>query len=144
MDPELDWEELEKAVEKLDILSGGTFATGLMQVVAEMLVSAVSDRYESEGDGEWPPIQKATAKRKGGSTKIMQATGRLAGSTSPFWGSDFAEASTSVAYVVYHLRGGPIMPKRNPFEVGTGKLGRGVFDEARDFILDSVLKETSA
>jgi phage gpG-like protein len=110
----------------------------VMAIIAEDLVSAVSDRYESEGDGQWPPHATSTLrKRRGGGrgAKLMQDTGVLAGSTEPNYGSDFAEATTGVEYIVYHLDGGPVIPKRNPFD-----LEEDVFDEAVETLLEYVVE----
>lgn len=108
----------------------------ILAVIAEDLVTAVSDRYDSEGGGEWPPhAPSTTAKRRGGGGRLLQDTGVLAASTEARSGQDFAEATTGVDYIVYHLDGGPIIPKRNPFE-----LGDDVFDAAVDEILAYVLE----
>lgn len=129
--------------EQLQDMSDDVMAkrSAVMSVVAEMLVSAVSDRYDTEGDGEWEPHSASYAKklaRLGMSGKLLQ-TGmggqRLSASTEPRSGPDYAEASTSVPYVVYHLDGGPVIPKRNPFEIGDGPL-----DEIEDYILEQMSK----
>lgn len=92
--------------------------TPVMASAAEGLVAEVSDRFDSEGDGEWPPLAASTlARRRQKQPKILQATGRLAKSIRAFFGPDWAEAATDVSYVVYHLEGGPVIPKRNPFEI---------------------------
>ena len=111
-----------------------------MQIAAELLRSAVDDRYENEGYGDWPPLAEATIlarrnKSRGG-TKILQDTGILAGSTDVRHGPDFAEASTNTEYIVYHLEGGPIIPKRNPFE-----LREQDFNEVQLEIMDLIDKD---
>lgn len=111
---------------------GGNFAP-IMQVVAEMLVSAVSDRYQSEGDGQWPAHAPATVARMGPHA-LMQYKGILSGSTAADWSESHAEAYTSVDYVKYHLEGGSKIPKRNPFEVNDS-----VFDDAEGYIMASVI-----
>ena len=122
---------------------GGNLAP-IMAVIAEDLVSGVSDQYETEGGGRWPPHKvwsrgwKTGRGGRGGARqthKLMQDTGVLAGSTEPNYGADFAEATTGVEYIVYHLDGGPIIPKRNPFEIEDE-----VFDEAVETLLEYVVE----
>jgi len=110
---------------------GGNMAP-IMEVAAELLVSEISDRYDSEGDGEWPPHAPATI-RKTGEHQLMQLTGNLAGSTMPRHGKDFAEAATGVAYVRFHLEGGAVIPKRNPFEITDE-----AFSRVEEFIVDEL------
>jgi phage gpG-like protein len=110
----------------------------VMAVIAEDLVSAVSDMYDSEGQGQWPPHAESTiAKRRAGGVgaKLMQDSGNLAGSTEPNAGSNFAEATTGVEYIVYHLDGGDIIPQRNPFLLGDEVLGAAV-DDVLDYIVN--------
>lgn len=97
-------------------------------VVAEDLVTAVIDRIDSRGDGEWPDNAPSTVARKGSDAPLIDR-GLLRGSIRPESGDDWAMASTGIAYIVYHLDGGPIIPKRNPFE-----LGDDVFEEAAAYI----------
>jgi len=107
-------------------------ASPIMAIIAEDLAAAVSDRYESEGDGEWPPLADATLRlRRAGGAKILQDSGILAGSTQPSHGPDFAEATTDVDYIKFHLDGGEKIPKRNPFEID-----ERIFDEAEAQLLE--------
>lgn len=103
-------------------------------VVAADLAAAVVDRIDSSGDGTWPPNAPSTIAIKG-SSKPMFDTGQLYGSIRGEAGPDWAKASTSVGYIVFHLDGGPVIPKRNPFE-----LGEDVFEEAAQFIAQSVVE----
>ncbi|MEE9395174.1 MAG: hypothetical protein V3W41_22005 [Planctomycetota bacterium] len=130
---DLDTRELDRVLEDMGDDVDGRLRS-VMSVVAEMLVTGVSDRYDSSGDGEWAPNALGTIRKKK-SAKPMIDGGRLSGSTNPFFGSDFAEATTSVEYVKFHLEGGPIIPMRNPFD-----LSDDVLDEAEDFVLDQVMK----
>lgn len=132
-DPTVDFSELEELVETMgDGVTKGMSTT--MKAIADMLVTAVSDRYDTTGDGEWDPNTKETIRRKG-SSKPMIDNSILANSTEAKFGKSFAEASTGVAYVVYHLEGGPIIPKRNPFELSDEAL-----DEVEDFYIEEVMK----
>ena len=100
----------------------------VLAVIAEDLVAAVSDNYDSSGGGAWPPLKVRSG-------KPLLDTGRAAGSTSASSGSDFAEASSNVDYLKFHLDGGRVIPKRNPFE-----LEDDVWIDANDALLDYVLE----
>lgn len=109
-------------------------------VAAEDLVAAVVDRIESEGDGSWPDLAESTIarRRKGGAgAKMLQDRGILKGSIRADSGDDWASASTSVAYIVYHLDGGEVIPKRNPFE-----LRDEVFEDAAQLVAQAVAEAT--
>lgn len=101
-------------------------------IIAEDLVAAVQDRIDSKGDGQWDPLKQATIDRKG-SELPLQDTEVLMNSMRPTYGDDWAMASTSVGYVVYHLDGGPVIPKRNPFE-----LQPAIFEEASRMLAEAV------
>lgn len=102
-------------------------------IVAEDFVAAVVDRIDSRGDGTWPPNAPATIAHKKGGDAPMIDTGQLRGSIRPDSGNDWAEASTSVKYVVYSLDGGPVIPQRNPFD-----FQEDVWEEAAQLIADAV------
>lgn len=139
-DATADVSELEAYLGEL--AERGTNLTPIMAVIADDLVAAVNDRYESEGDGEWPPHAESTLrKRRGGGrgAKLLQDTGILAGSTAADYGADFAEAFSGVDYLKYHLEGGPIIPKRNPFE-----LRDEVYDEASQTLINYIVEGAGA
>lgn len=111
----------------------------LMPTIAQILVTAVEDEFETEGRGRWPDLAPSTIRqrRKGGAgAKILQDTGVLVGSIRPDHGADFAEAGTDVPYIVYHLEGGPKIPKRNPFEVDLDE----VYDEVIDLLTTEIAR----
>lgn len=95
---------------------GNVRAQRVLDIVAEDLAAAVVDRIDSRGDGEWPDLADSTKDRKGSDAPLID-TGQLRGSIRPEAGADWAMASTSVEYIVYHLDGGSVIPKRNPFEL---------------------------
>lgn len=128
-------EGLDELLERIE--KRGVDPSPIMAAIAEDLVAAVSDQYESGGGGAWPPHAPSTLrKRRGGGqgARLLMDTGVLAASTAADSGRDFAEAFTGVDYLKFHLEGGPIIPKRNPFEVPDE-----VFDEAIHSILDYVV-----
>jgi len=110
----------------------------VMAVIAEDFVSAVNDEYDTEGRGKWPPHAASTLRKRragGKGARLMQDTGVLAASTEPNYGPNFAEATTGVEYIVFHLDGGPIIPQRNPFD-----LEEDVFETAVDTLLEYVVE----
>lgn len=129
----------------------------LTPIIAEMLVAEVHDVFEAEGPG-WPALAPSTLlKRRGGtgkrdssgrfrkraassSTKILQDSGNLVTSVHGEHGSDWASAATNVPYVRYHLEGGPIIPKRNPFELTDQQADR-LSDEVVDMLLAELVAE---
>ena len=125
------WEvdlDSREVVEHLHEMRDDQRLAPIFAVVAEDLVAAVIDRIDSQGDGEWPDNALSTIERKGGS-KPMVDSAQLYGSIRGESGPDWAMASTSVAYIVYHLDGGPVIPQRNPFMVRDE-----VFEEAAAMI----------
>jgi phage gpG-like protein len=136
-DARIDSRDVERVLE--DFEENAQDLSETMAVVSELLVAAVSDRYESQGGGEWPGLADATIakRRKGeGGTKILQDTGAMAGSTEASHGSDWAQAATGVEYALHHVFGAPKanIPKRNPFEID-----ERYFDEAAELIVLGVL-----
>lgn len=136
-DVEVDVKDVEKRLDEFK-RKGGDLSPS-MAIVAEMLVSGVSDEFDSEGQGNWDELKKSTLRkrRKGGAgAKILQDSGLFAGSIQPHHGADFAEASTNVDYAVHHVFGAPKanVPERNPFDIEDR-----VFDEAVDLILERVV-----
>jgi phage gpG-like protein len=105
-----------------------------MALIAEDLVTAVQDEFETEGRGKWPGFAESTlATRAGG--KLLQDHGILAGSIEPRHGSRFAEASTGVDYAVHHIFGAPKghLPQRNFFDID-----EAVFEQAAALIAQTV------
>lgn len=109
----------------------------MLPIVAEMLVSGVSDVFEAEGPG-WEKLADATiaARRKSGAgAKILQDSGLMAGSVSPAWGDTFAEAMSLVSYDVYHVSKEPRhhLPLRDFYDLGPFE--KPILDEAAALIL---------
>lgn len=113
-----------------------------MAIVAEQLVAAVSDEFESAGRGRWPELAESTLRgRRGSEAQILQDTGRFAASVRGDSSADFAEAATDVAYAVYHVSDEPreVIPLRNPFDVDPA-----VIDSAVEIILRALAGERTA
>lgn len=106
-----------------------------MAIIAESMVTAVHDKFDSGGPG-WPDLAESTKRqRRGSEYQILVDTGILSGSIAQTSGVDFAEASTSVEYAVYHVSAEPRtkIPLRDFFD-----LDESVYDDAVDVIVDYV------
>lgn len=110
----------------------------VMAVVAEQLVAAVNDEFETAGHGKWPPLAESTKRQRRGDgerSQILKDTGALAGSIRGESGPDFALATTDKFYAVFHVSDAPrtIIPLRNFFDVPDD-----VFEEAAITILGAL------
>lgn len=130
----LDNEELAKLFDHW-IARGGQ-PRAAMAVVADMLVAAVNDNFETQGHGTWPGLADSTlAQRRGSAAQVLVDTGAMAASISADAGDDWAEASTGVAYAVYHVSDAPRsrIPLRDFFDVGDD-----VYDDITEYLLEQV------
>lgn len=142
VDVRCDTAELQKLLARFRDRGGDLTPT--MQIVAETLVGAVNDEFESAGRGRWAPLAESTLRKRrmsGSGAQILKDTGRFAGSIRGDSGSDWAEASTDVAYAVYHVSEEPrsVIPLRNPFDVPDA-----ILDEVTQIIVDDVTAELEA
>ncbi len=126
VDPTDLLEVLERKGRATEVLAP-TFA-----IVAEDFVAAVVDRIDSQGDGAWPPNAPSTIDQKGSAAPMID-TGQLRSSIRAESGKDWAMASTSTAYIVFHLDGGDLIPRRNPFDIGEQH-----WEDAAQLIADAV------
>ncbi len=135
-----DTKELEKAVASYGRRSADLSST--MAQVAEHLVSAVNDRWNSAGDGEWEPLAESTLKaRRGTTAQILIDTGRAVASVKADHGPDYAEASTDVGYMRFHASEEPrtVIPYRNPFDLKDEAL-----EEAAAMIAEAIAQARAA
>ena len=133
-DVRVDVSEVTRVIDHYIALGGDL--SPAMAIIAQDLVAAVEEQYETEGEGNWDPLAEATLRgRRGGIGKILQDTGIMAGSTAPHHGDFYAEASSDVPYLAFHVEGGEHLPKRNPFE-----LPERVYDEAALTVLEHILR----
>jgi phage gpG-like protein len=106
-----------------------------MAIIAESMVTAVHDKFEQSGPG-WADLAESTKRqRRGSEYQILVDTGVLQGSIAQSSGKDFAEASTSVEYAVYHVSAEPRtkIPLRDFFD-----LPETVYDDAVDVIIEYI------
>jgi len=97
MSTNLDDSAFRKELEKLQ--RNGRDMTVAMRKVANVLVTAVEDVFESEGFGSWKRSKRAEL--QGG--KTLQDTGNLAGSIRPEHSKREAAAYTDVPYGRFHV-----------------------------------------
>jgi phage gpG-like protein len=133
IDVRADTEAVGKLLKKYRAKGGDLSTT--MAIVAETLVAAVSDEFDSSGHGRWAPLAPSTiaARRKAGSgAQILKNSGLFAGSIQPDHGPFFAEAATDVPYAKYHVSEAArsLIPLRNPFDVPDA-----VLDECTEIIV---------
>lgn len=97
----------------------GENAAPVMAVVANNLVAAVDDEFETEGHGKWPPFADSTKRARGANAKLLQKTGQWVGSHEPNFNSLEASATTGVEYAVFHVSDAPRerLPLRNPYDL---------------------------
>lgn len=141
VDVQIDAKELVDAVGEFRIRGGKTKPA--MGIVAEMLVSRVSDEFDTEGHGRWPGLAPSTLKKRRGSVaKILQNLGGFSGSIAPDSDEDSAEASTDKSYAVYHVSDKPRtkIPLRNPFDLWDMD---DVADDASEIVLTYVAGASS-
>lgn len=130
----VDTTELQRAV--ADLRTRDLSPT--MAVIAESLVAAVNDEFETAGRGRWEPLSERTlSNRRGTTAQILKDTGRFAASIRADFGPDFAEAATDVSYAVFHVSDAPryVIPLRNPFDVE-----ERVLEEGREMILAALVE----
>jgi phage gpG-like protein len=135
-DVTLDATDLVKQIRAFEKRGGDLSPT--MAIIAEDLVSAVSDEFDTEGHGKWPALAESTLasrRRRGKGAKILQDTGRWAGSHQPQHGTDWAEAASDVEYAIYHVSDAPrsVIPYRSPYD-----LPEDVFERAEQTILEAI------
>ncbi len=85
--------------------------------LASDLLVAVEDEFDTEGHGKWAKLKVSTLerspRRRGG--KLLQDTGVLVNSLTPFSGPDFIEVFTNNPYAKFHTSSNPrrVIPKRD-------------------------------
>lgn len=107
----LDFQPFIDAIRKLEEV-GASASAEVTPVIAEILVSSVLEVFEREGavpgGSAWPELAESTkakrAKRQpSGVFKILQDSGVMVGSITPFSDALVAEAFTNVPYAGYHV-----------------------------------------
>ncbi|WP_406833574.1 phage virion morphogenesis protein [Morganella morganii] len=85
----------------------------LMRRLAGMMADAVEENFAQEGRPKWMGWSPSTARRRRGG-RILQLSGRLAGSIGSYSDNDSAVVGTNVKYARIHQEGGEIdIPARS-------------------------------
>lgn len=144
----LDLRELDHALEQIGS-AGAELGGELMAAGAEMLVSEVLEVFEKQGavagqqhwaDFWWrrEGLPKPKGRRWQGSLKLLEDTGVLVGSITPFSEAMVAEAFTNVPYAGFHVSDRPRrkLPKRDFTAID--------FDRAQKDFADLILSQLDA
>ncbi|KLU16276.1 phage virion morphogenesis protein [Xenorhabdus griffiniae] len=108
---DIDLTEFQKAMQQLT--DGLGDRTPMMRQIAATMADAVEENFKQQGRPAWLGWSPAYAKKRAGG-KILQHTGRLAGSIQQFSDNDEALVGTNVIYARIHQEGGTInMPARS-------------------------------
>lgn len=92
--------------------AGASVAAEVTPAIAEVLVSAIQEVFEKEGavagQPKWPELAPSTKKKRAkrqpsGVFTILQDTGLMAGSITPYSEALVAEAFTNVPYAGFHV-----------------------------------------
>lgn len=92
------------------IIAAGQDLTPATRAIAQLLASRTEANFAAQAGptGPWPALAKATLKRRGAGAKMLQDTGRLAGSVTPFWSGTEAGIGSNAVYAAIHHLGGDI------------------------------------
>lgn len=95
--------DIAKAIEQLT--SAGANTAPLMHELAGIMHNAVEENFEQGGRPKWPKWTNATEEKRAGG-KMLQDTGRLAASITPYADANSAMVGTNVIYASIHNFGG--------------------------------------
>lgn len=105
MSIEIHDKELDKALESLAMRLNNT--APLMQRISVELLAQTMLNFRAEGRPAWAGLSPAYAATKQGG-KILQLSGQLAASITPYHGADVAGVGTNKVYAAVHQFGGKI------------------------------------
>lgn len=103
---EIDGRQVTDGLKRL--AASGRDLTPAMRAASTALLSRAEVNFakESGPDGKWPALKNPPKDRRGG--KILQDTGRLAASVTPFWSATEAGIGSNAIYAAIHHLGGTI------------------------------------
>lgn len=105
----IDLNEVESKVGRL--MSGTKNAAPLMRIIQGDMEDEVEENFKQQGRPKWLGFKYApTEKRGGGSAKLLQHTGQLAGSIQGRSTNDTAAVGTNKVYAEIHQKGGKTSP----------------------------------
>jgi phage virion morphogenesis protein len=111
MDVKIEITRDEATVALAALVALGEDLTPVMRGLAGVMHDSVEENFRAEGRPRWTPLAPSTLRKRrksGRGTKILQDTGRLAGSIAFDWGRDFAVVGTNVVYGPIQHFGGSI------------------------------------
>ncbi|CAB3764137.1 phage virion morphogenesis protein [Paraburkholderia humisilvae] len=112
-DIEIDDSAFEQAMERISGFLKD--ASPVMSMVSALMADAVEENFAAEGRPKWLGLSRKTLKRRredAGTGKILQRSGRLAGSIEQSHDATSARVGTNVVYAAIHQFGGTI--QRHP------------------------------
>jgi phage gpG-like protein len=126
LEVDLDVSELESAIDRYGLK--GKQLHDLGSSIAQMMLLAVEDNFESQGQGNWPGLSDETLRqrRASESPKMLQDSGVMVGSLQPR--SELkgvgveASVSTNVPYAGFHVGGTGNMPARDFLDIDMARL----------------------
>lgn len=80
----------------------------LMRAITRLFEAETEANFAAQGRPAWLGLSPRTRKRRGADAKILQDTGRLAGSVSTDYDQHHARVGTNVRYAAIHQFGGTI------------------------------------
>lgn len=122
-DIEIDDSQFVRAMERVRAFVKD--ASPVMSLVSALMADAVEENFAAEGRPKWLGLAKSTLRRRredGGTGKILQRSGRLAGSIAQSHDATSARVGTNVVYAAIHQFGGEI--QRHPMS-GYVRLRKG-------------------
>lgn len=145
---QLDWSAVDDAIAKLGD-AGAEVGHQVMSVGAEILVAEVLEVFDKQGavhGGEaWVPfwwqrrgLPKPSGRRWQGTLMLLQDSGVLVGSITPFSEALVAEAFTNVPYAGFHVSQRPrrVIPMRDFTLID--------FEKAQSEFIDVILSQLDA
>ncbi|WP_253566523.1 phage virion morphogenesis protein [Burkholderia cenocepacia] len=110
---EIDESRFDAAMARVQALMRD--ASPITALISESMMGAVEENFAQQGRPKWLGLSPKTLKRRreeAGTGKILQRSGRLAGSVVPSHDATSARVGTNVVYAAIHQFGGSI--QRHP------------------------------
>lgn len=69
--------------------------------IAQQMLRSTEDNFANEGRPKWAPMARSTRAQRGAGAKLLQKSGKLAASITPFSTSNTAGVGTNRKYAIY-------------------------------------------
>jgi phage virion morphogenesis protein len=93
---EIDATEVKRRLRAL--IQANADLTPLMRNISEFLRDRVEENFAQQGRPRWEPLRPSTIKKRGNAGPILQVTGQLAASVTPFYDATTAGVGTNKEY----------------------------------------------